>query len=155
MNNINILSQDEVLRRGIEFIEDVCYSGEYGQQVYNLPMEEGGNPITGLVYEKYSNGKINYYSYYENGIPNGEYVDFYESGQPKRHCIMNKGQILGENIVWYENGTIKLQEECKYGIVIFSKEFDEEGRVVSEKTEPNSFEKGLLEKYEKLYEGKN
>lgn len=25
---------DEVVSRGTEFIGDVCYSGEYGQQVY-------------------------------------------------------------------------------------------------------------------------
>lgn len=152
MNNISILSQDEVLKKGIEFAGDVCYSGEYGQQVYNSPIEEGGEPITGFVYEKYGNGNINYYCYYENGIQNGECVDFYETGQLKRHCIMKKGQIFGKNSIWYENGNIKLIEYCKYGIVTSYEKFDEEGNVIDSKTEPNHVEKSLLEKYERLYE---
>lgn len=154
MQNIMILLKDEILLEGIEFTGDVCYSGEYGQQVFNLPMEEGGQPITGLIYEKYSNENINYYCFYKNGIPDGEYVTFYESGKIKSYCIMEQGSILGEHIVLYENGRAKLQEQCKYGIVISSKEFNEEGVIVKEKKEPNSFEIGLLEKYERLYEGK-
>jgi antitoxin component YwqK of YwqJK toxin-antitoxin module len=155
MENTKILSKQEILEQGIEFKGDVCYSGEYGQQLFNLPMEEGGESINGLVYEKYSNGNINYYSYYENGIKEGEYVTFYESGKIKSYCIMQLGQILGRHIVWYQNEKIKLYEECKYGIVISAKKFNEEGKLVSEKIEPNTFEKDLLAKYERIYEGKN
>lgn len=152
MKDINILSQDEVFKNGVEFTGDVCYSGEYGQQVFNLPMEEGGESITGLVYEKYSNGNINYYCYYESGIQNGEAVVFYESGKIKGYCIMQRGQILGENIIWYENENIKLVEDCKYGIVVSYKKFDKKGNLIDEKIEPNSFEKELLAKYKRLYE---
>ncbi|GMQ59692.1 hypothetical protein AN1V17_40920 [Vallitalea sediminicola] len=150
--NKSILSQDEVLKKGIEFTGDVCYSGEYGQQVYNLPIEEGGKPITGYVYEKYNNGNINYYCYYENGIKDGECIDFYETGKLKRHCMMEKGQILGKNYIWYENGNIKTKEFCKYGIVMSYKKFDEDGNIIDSKKEPNHVEKSLLEKYERLYE---
>ena len=50
MENVKTLSVEEVLKEGIEFAGDVCYSGEYGQQVYSEPMEDGGEPITGLLY---------------------------------------------------------------------------------------------------------
>ena len=36
------LSQREVVKIGIEFAGDVCYSGEYGQQVYTKESEDGG-----------------------------------------------------------------------------------------------------------------
>jgi hypothetical protein len=105
MQNINILSEDEVFEKGIEFDGDiVCFSGVHGVQVYNRPMEEGGEPVTGLVYEKYNNGHIAYYCYYENGIKNGECVRFYESTKIKEYYIMDHGTICGENIEWDENG---------------------------------------------------
>jgi antitoxin component YwqK of YwqJK toxin-antitoxin module len=151
MQNINILSEDEVLKKGIEFTGDLCFSGKYGQQVYNRPMEEGGEPINGLVYEKYSNGHINYYCYHENGISNGEFVDFYESTKIKKHRIMRKGQIWGESIEWFENGSVRCIEHCKYGIVISYEKWDENGNLVDKKTEPNDSEKRLLAKYEDMY----
>lgn len=47
---MKILSEREVIEKGIEFDGDVvCFSGVYGQQVYNRPMEMGGEPVTGLV----------------------------------------------------------------------------------------------------------
>ncbi|MCM3700718.1 hypothetical protein [Paenibacillus macerans] len=56
MNEISFLTEEEVLLNGIEFTGDVCFSGEFGDQVFDKPMEEGGKPITGLVFEKYNNG---------------------------------------------------------------------------------------------------
>ncbi|GFZ32146.1 hypothetical protein CSC2_26720 [Clostridium zeae] len=151
MENISIKSEDEILKEGTEFAGDVCYSGKYGQQVYNRPMEEGGEPITGLVYEKYSNGHIVYYCYYENGFKNGEYVGFYESSKVSRFCIMRDGQILGKNIEWYENGSVKSIEYCKHGVVISFEKWDEKGNLINKKTEANDSEKKLLEKFESMY----
>lgn len=150
MQGINILSEDEIFKNGIEFIEDVCFSGEYGQQVFNKPMGEGGEPVTGIVYEKYDNGNINYYCYYENGIKNGEYVEFYDSKKIKKFRIMRKGQICGESIEWFEIGSVKAKEYCKYGIVISSEKWDEKGVLVYKKVEPNDFEKNLITKYETM-----
>ncbi|WP_058487071.1 toxin-antitoxin system YwqK family antitoxin [Defluviitalea phaphyphila] len=153
MKNIRVLSQNEVLEKGIEFDGDyVCYSGEYGEQVYKLPMEEGGHPVNGLLYEKYDNGNIKYYSYYKDGIPNGEYVEFYDTGEIRRYCIMDGGQVLGEDIIWYKNGNIKLRRYWKYGIEISYEKFDEKGNIISRKIEPNDTEKELLETFKKLYE---
>ena len=152
MHNINILSEDEVLKNGIEFDGDVvCYSGIYGQQVYNRPMEEGGEPVTGLIYEKYRNGHLNYYCFLENGIKNGEYVGFYDSTKIKKFCVMKKGQVFGERIEWYENGSIKSTEHCKYGIVISCEKWDENGNLIYKQTEPSDSHKDLLAKYEEMY----
>ena len=45
------LSQEIVLERGIEFNGEVCYSGEFGQQVCTKEVEDGGIPINGIIYE--------------------------------------------------------------------------------------------------------
>lgn len=111
-------------------------------------MEDGGLAVTGIVYEKHSN--INYYCYYENGIKNGVYVDFYDSKKIKKFRIMQKGQIYGESIEWFESRIIKVREYCKYGIVTYSEKWDEKGVLVDKKVELNDFEKNLILKYESI-----
>lgn len=151
MRNINILSENEVLEKGIEFDGDiVCFSGIHGVQVYNSPMEEGGEPVNGLIYERYKNGHIAYYCYYENGIKNGECVRFYECGKIKEYCIMESGTICGEKIEWFESGGIKSIENCKYGIVISYEKWDESGNLVDKKAGPTDSDKKTLEKFEFL-----
>lgn len=151
---MKILSYKEVINSGIEFTGDVCFSGEYGQQVYTSEMEDGGIPVNGILYELYPNGKLNYYAFYENGIPNGERVNFYDSGELKSYCIMEEGTIRGEHTEWYQNGTIKLQENCRYGFILNRKEFDDNGNIVYEKEVLTESEKEAYEKRVQYYEGK-
>lgn len=148
------LSQDEVVNVGIEFAGDVCYSGEYGQQVYTKEVEDGGLPVEGILYEKYPSGSLNYYCYYSNGIPHGEKVEFYECGKIKSYCIMDTGTVDGEKVEWYENGNIKRKELCKYGLVLKMQEFDKDGNLINEKKGLNESEKSLYEKWRAYYEGK-
>ena len=148
------LSIAEVVSRGIEFTGDVCYSGEYGQQVYTKEDIDGGIPIEGILYERYNNGNLCYYSFYHDGIPHGQRVRFYETGKVKSCCVMDNGTIDGEHIEWYENGNVKLKEYCKYGLVLKMQEFDEEGNVIKEKIELNESEKAIYEKRVEYYERK-
>ena len=143
---MKILSQDEVLKMGTEFTGNVCYDGKLGQQIYTDQSVNGGIPLDGVLFEKYSNGVLQYYSYYNNGIPNGQRVTFYESGKIKSCCVMNAGTVDGEKDEWYENGNLKRKEFCKYGFVLCMQEFDELGNIVCEKKELNDGEKIIYEK---------
>lgn len=149
---MNYLSSDEVIRVGTEFTGEVCYSGEYGEQVYTKEAEEGGIPLEGILYERYPSGSLNYYSFYRDGIPDGQRVGFYESGKMKGHCIMDTGTIDGEHIEWYENGNIKRREFCKYGLVLNMQEFDENGNKIKEKRELSDDERIIFEKRAAYYE---
>ena len=140
------LSINEVISKGIEFTGEVCYSGEYGEQVYTKEDIDGGIPVEGILYEKYDNGKLCYYCFYHDGIPHGQSVEFYETGNVKSCCVMDKGTIDGEKIVWYENGNVKLRKYCKYGLVLRMQEYDEKGNIIQEKTELNESEKSIYEK---------
>ena len=151
----NILVLEDIVKQGIEFKEEVCFSGEFGQQVFDKPFEDGGNPITGLLFEKYNNGNLNYYSYYVDGIQNGESVTFYESGEISSYCVMDSGQVYGEIKKWYKTGLLKSLEMCKYGVVISSKHYDEKGDIIMEKLEPSRIEQKMLEKYEKFIPNKD
>lgn len=63
---------------------------------------------------------------------------------------MDRGQVLGERIDWYENGTIKSVESYKYGIVIFYEKWDKNGNLIDKKTEPTDSDKKILERLELL-----
>lgn len=149
---MNILSYEEVIKVGIEFSGDVCYSGEYGQQVCTNETDKGGIPVEGILYELYPNGNLNYYACYKNGVSHGERIRFYESGAIKSYCIMDSGTIDGDNTEWYESGSVKCKEFCKHGLVLWRKEFDIEGNLISEKKELTEQEKPIYEKREKHYE---
>lgn len=144
---VNYLSKDEIIKSGIEFIGEVCYSGEYGEQVYTKELDEGGIPVEGILYERYENGNIIYYEFCKDGIPNGIQVWFYHNGNIKSYCVMDGGTIDGEYIEWYENGEVKIRKNCKYGLVLTMQEFDESGRLVNEKKELLDYEKNIYEKY--------
>ena len=149
---MEIMSFHEVIKRGLEFTGDVCFSGEYGQQVYTKEDYEGGVPVEGILYERYPNGNLIYYAYYHKGVPHGQRVHFYPSGKIKSYCIMDEGTIDGEYIEWYENGNVKCTKNSKYGLMIQMKEYDIQGNIVEEKTELNEWEKGIFEKRQRLYE---
>lgn len=151
MERLEILSKEEILEKGYNFDGDIiCYSGEYDQQVCDSPTEEGGTPITGIVYELYENGNLNYYSYYVDGLLDGETVSFYEDGEIKSFNNMLKGTRHGKTIYWYENGDKKSESESKYGFDLYYKEWDKYGNLVKEEKEPSEFEKKMIEKYDMI-----
>ena len=149
MNKCVILTINEILEKGIEFTGDVCYSGEWGQDVCNSPEEDGGKPITGIVYEKQKNGHIAYYSYYKDGILNGPTVTFYEDGKVNKYMDMFKGVLHGKEVEWFKSGKTKLCANRKYRFLISYKEWDEDGNLLKEKNAPTPEEYQLIKKYDK------
>jgi len=66
--------------------------------------------------------------------------------------LKDGGTIDGEYIEWYENGEVKLRKDCKYGIILSMKEFDESGILIREKKELSEGEKKLYEKFKEIYQ---
>lgn len=128
---LNLLSYEYVIENGTYFDGDIiCWSGKYGDQVYNNPMKKNGTPFNGLLYEQYENGQIAYYSFYENGIGQGISIQFYLSGAIKSYCIKNRGVIVGKYYEWYENGDIKKEtDHYKNDHHYKFTEYDENGNV--------------------------
>jgi len=147
MEEINILSKEEVLLNGLEFTGDVCFDGEYGDQVFDRSIEDSGNPVTGLVYERYNNGNLAHYCYYVDGVPEGDYVTYYEDGKIEGFKRMRKGTIVGKSISWFKNGEIRSTSESLYGFKIAYKEWNEKGELIEEKLEPTPSEKDIIRKW--------
>lgn len=148
---MEILSAEDVLRNGIEFEGDVCYSGETYDQVCTNEVSEGGVPINGILYERYENGSLRYYSFYQDGTPHGPCVRFYESGKVESYCVMDTGTVEGEYVELYENGNVKLREYRQYGFLLRMQEFDMQGRLINEKKELREDEKTAYEKCAEYY----
>ncbi|MCM1472693.1 MAG: hypothetical protein NC040_01445 [Muribaculaceae bacterium] len=107
-----ILSAEYVKANGILWDEDLFTYESYWENGYNhyerlfdKPMDEGGKPVTALIYELFSDGTLSDYAYYKDGYKYGEDVKFYKSGRVSGYTLfMDSEFYLYE---WYENGQIK------------------------------------------------
>lgn len=146
---MDIMSKLDIKSKGICLNRhDIGFSGEYGEQMSFILSDGTTKPITGLAYEEYENGEIRSYCHYIDGILNGEVVNFFESGLVGMVANMLNGTIVGKKMMWYENGNLKLESEGKYGIELFRREWDADGKLIREKLCPSAFELKLLKKYE-------
>ncbi len=144
-----ILTIDEVLSKGREFNDELCWSGEYGQQICVGETEDGGFPFEGILYE-YKNGKIFFYGDFKDGYRDGDYIEFYESGALKRYAIKAGNAVDGASIEWYENGKVKKEDYSRYGYRLIIREFDELGNLINEKKVTDEERKRYYE-WKKIY----
>lgn len=135
---LEIFSKEYVLEHGVAFDADnftfeCYYKGKiyYNDQLFDMPIDEGGKPVSGIVYTLFPDGELNGYKFYKDGFQNGDDVTFYSSGTPSRFSRYTDS----ENFIyeWYENGNIKLHKENHRHDSVFYyriKEYDESGRLV-------------------------
>lgn len=123
---LEFLSLDYVIEHGKEFGENLWWDRCYGYFICDLSEDKEDYDedvyYTGLSYEVYGNGKLAYYEYYENGVQEGEEVEFYFSGELKSYAVWHNGKTLEISYGWFENGMIKWYNNGKQLI-----RFDEEG----------------------------
>jgi antitoxin component YwqK of YwqJK toxin-antitoxin module len=122
-----VLSKEYIVEHGTYFDGDIiCWSGEFGDQICS----NKGVPFTGLLYELYQNSSLAYYSFYENGVKNGIFLEFYPSGKPKSYGVFNRGLLVGRSYEWYENGMLKkLKDHYKSDYHYMFIEYDENGNI--------------------------
>ncbi|MGG1592471.1 toxin-antitoxin system YwqK family antitoxin [Terribacillus saccharophilus] len=139
----NIFEKEYVISKGTNFDEELWFSS-YSDEVLDKPEEEGGKPFTGLVYELYNNGNLNYYANYVNGFIEGELIEFYKSGKLKAIKTLIHGQSNGQERRWHENGKKSFEGDYKLGIALHFTEWDEAGEIVKVKSSPSETEVKLI-----------
>lgn len=139
----NILDKDYVISKGTDFDEELWFSS-HGNVVLDKPVEEDGKPFTGLVYELYNNGGLNYYVNYVNGFIEGELIEFYKSGKLKAIKTLIHGQSNGLERRWHENGKQSFEGDYKIGIALHFTEWNEVGEIIKAKSSPSETEVKLI-----------
>ncbi len=132
IGRLNLLTKEYIMEHGVlwDNDSDICWSGECGDQIYTKPMEDGGVPFSGFLYELHKNGNIAYYQFIENGVGQGLHVRFYPTGQIKSYQIQIKGAPAGKSYTWYENGVLKEEHDYYDNYVInTSILYDEHGNI--------------------------
>jgi len=152
MIEINILSKEEVVRLGKEFdCEIIDYGSEPGFEYGICERSSSGREelFSGIVYELYPNGNLAYYMTVLEGAKHGDSVEFYRSGNLKEFTPMRYGTLTGKSISWHDNGNLRSEKVGKYGGVLSFKEWDEDGKLIKEVTEPTETHRKLMEMNEK------
>lgn len=131
-----ILTKEEVLQNGVCFEEVLDWGGWYCEQIVSENESGEEIPFTGLAYDLYPDGKLEYYGYIKDGFRHGMNVLFYPNGNIESINPQDCGAADGLQKKYYENGALKSQEYCVLGARVTYIEYDEAGHITNEKLEP-------------------
>jgi antitoxin component YwqK of YwqJK toxin-antitoxin module len=107
-----------------------------------------GKPFTGILYDEYDNGQAGEEEKYVDGHQVGPFRRWYENGQLREEGVKRRGFAPDKMSRWHENGVLKSTEEREWGVVVSCKEWDEHGKLISEREiEPGSSDHGRLLKW--------
>ena len=140
---MDILSKNEILTEGKEFSVDIgfdLYTGLYIEM-------ETERPYNGIGYTLFSNGEIQSYTYYVNGIEDIHTVEFYSDGKPMTYCDIKNGVGNGKIIKWNEDGIMIYWAEFEVDVQKRFKAWNDNGELVDEKKQPTI---EYLEKIKKI-----
>ena len=118
---LTILSWDYVVENGKMFGESLWWDRSDGYYICDFSGDEEVY-FTGLAYDIYKNGNIQFYRYYENGLEEGIETEFYPSGILKSYAVIYNENRIALAYEWDENGMIRLYIDGQQGFRV-----DEEG----------------------------
>ncbi len=145
-----ILNKEYVIAYGRSY-DSLSY--EYGSdRMLDEDEEDGGKPFTGLAYELNENQVLIYYGYYVDGFEEGDRVTFYENGIIESYAFMRRGRAFGKSFEYFGNGTKRSETISEYGVVLYQKEWSENGKVIHEKKEPTKEDIETRNIYKNWYE---
>ena len=104
-----ILTKEEVLQNGVCFEEELDWGGWYCEQIVSENESGEEVPYTGLAYDLYPDGKLEYYGYIKDGFRHGMSVWFYPNGNIESINPQDCGAADGIQKKYYENGALKSQ----------------------------------------------
>ena len=130
-----LLDRDFILSNGIDYDELEVDYDRFGDKEF-IVCEGKEKFFSGITYSLFPNGNIEFYAFFREGFKEGEFVQFYEDNKIK--CIQNmrRGRTYGIRRMFYKDGTKKLEARYEYGVCLTLKEWDEEGNLIKNKSEP-------------------
>lgn len=146
----NLLDKNFILSNGIDYDELEVDYDRFGDKEFII--SEGKEKVfSGITYSLFPNGNLEFYAFFRDGFKEGDFVEFYNDNKIK--CIQNmqRGRTYGLRTIWYRNGVLKSKARYEYGVCLTSKEWNEEGVLVKEKSEPTEDDIKLRNSQEKWY----
>lgn len=84
----------------------------------------------------HEDGSLETVTCFNEGKPDGGYKAYFQNGLPRENSTFKDGRKEGVSTTYYETGELQCIDVCLEGRVIRRKRFDEEGRLLSEQSEP-------------------
>ena len=107
-----LLPDAYIKEHGVSYysLADEYYYDENGvyhyERMFDKPMDEGGKPFTGVVFETFENSdQIAFYTEYQDGYQFGNHAKFYENGALRCYCRIDEKEYY--TYEWHENGVLK------------------------------------------------
>jgi hypothetical protein len=92
-----------------------------------------GDPLTGVVKQRYDNGQMKSERHFQNGIQHGLNRSWYENGQLKYETNRISGCLDGDVTSWWDNGALKLEATFDDGKQVgISRMWNDEGKLLHE-----------------------
>ncbi|MGC6768032.1 toxin-antitoxin system YwqK family antitoxin [Enterococcus sp. LJL51] len=148
--NDKILDEEYVKNHGVDSDNGLGAQPPYGD--YLTTSEDGRDLFNGLAYEMFENGRIANYSWYKDGVEDGQFVLFYPDGKVK--TIMNKkrGVVHGKMTKYFPDGKLEEEGEYELGVALNYTCYDENGKVVDEKMQPSASDLEYIKKLKEALE---
>ncbi|MHC1748100.1 MAG: toxin-antitoxin system YwqK family antitoxin [Cellulosilyticaceae bacterium] len=145
-----LVDKNFILGNGIDYDELEVDYDRFGDKEFIIT--EGKETFfSGIAYSLFPNGNSEFYAFFKDGFKDGDFVEFYEDNKIK--CIQNmkRGRTHGIRKIFYKDCTKKLEARYEYGVCLSSKEWNEEGVLVKEKSEPTEDDIKLRNSQEEWY----
>lgn len=96
-----------------------------------------GEPFSGVAEERFEDGSMRCIFPFTNGREHGEVKTFFASAQPMKSTPYINGAVHGTEREWFENGSLRIERDVEFGILIRSRTFNESGALVEEYVRPD------------------
>lgn len=118
-------------------------------------------PYTGIIYNLYKSGKLNWETNYVNGLRDGKDVTYFEDGSIKTEGAYKNDKAVGETKTYHLNGKLYiLKSHDDNGKVTSIKRYDDKGVIKSEtkyvnekRSESISYKNGKIDNKMKFLSG--
>lgn len=146
----NLLDKKYILSHGVDYDELEVDYDRFGDKEFII-CEGKEKFFSGITYSLYPNGNLEFYAFFSEGFKDGDFVEFYENSKIKCIQTMQRGRTYGLRKIFYEDGKMKSEGRYEYGVCLTLKEWDENGNLVKEKSEPTEDDLNIRNKQEELY----
>lgn len=88
--------------------------------------------FSGIAVDYWPNGQLASEEHYIDGLQDGWSRGWHENGVLSVETLFRKGRATGLHRKWNPNGQLKSEEEIEQGIRLWSKEWNEDGRLLKD-----------------------